>query len=133
MVLAFFIVIFLLGGFWQSHMMKKEATLFPPQGDIHNINGHNMHLFGNGTGNDTVVFITGSGTPCAFTDFYELQNELSQYARTVSFDHAGFGWSERTERPRTINVLVDELHELLEKAGESPPYIGSNSFCTRTP
>lgn len=121
--LSALMIIFLLGGLWQDYMTKKEAAKFPPKGELYNINGHSMHLYGIGAGDATVVFITGSGTPCAFTDFYALQNELQQYARTVSFDHAGFGWSETTEKPRTIDVLVDELHELLEKSRETPPYI----------
>ncbi|MGY0371959.1 alpha/beta fold hydrolase [Clostridium sp. JNZ J1-5] len=52
-----------------------------------------------------------------------MQSELQQYARTVSFDYAGFGWSETTEVPRTIDNLTNELHELLKKSNQSSPYV----------
>ncbi|WP_200901430.1 alpha/beta fold hydrolase [Paenibacillus sp. DMB20] len=112
-----------IGGIWQNAMMKIESRKHAPKGQIYHINAHDMHLYGVGKGEVTVVFIPGSGTPSAYTDFYYLQNKLQPYSRTVSYDHAGFGWSGKTDIPRTIDTVVDELHELLQKAGENPPYI----------
>ncbi|GAA3413263.1 alpha/beta hydrolase [Paenibacillus hodogayensis] len=80
-------------------------------------------MYGVGEGKPTIVFVAGSGTPSAFTDFYFLQSELQQYARSVSYDHAGYGWSERTNIPRTIDTVVEELHELLQTAKEASPYL----------
>jgi pimeloyl-ACP methyl ester carboxylesterase len=82
-----------------------------------------MNIYATGSGKNTIVFVTGSGTPSPFTDFYKMQTELQQYARTVSFDKAGFGWSKKTDIPITIDTLSEELHELLEKSGQSSPYI----------
>ncbi|TKI57616.1 alpha/beta hydrolase [Brevibacillus antibioticus] len=112
-----------IGSIWQDVMIDKESRKFLPQGNLYTINSHNMHLYGLGEGNTTIVFIAGSGTPNAFTDYYYYQQELQQYARTVSYDRAGFGWSEKTNIPRTIDTIVEELHELLKKANESPPYL----------
>lgn len=67
-----------------------------------------------GKGSTTFVFITGSGTPSANTDFYYLQDELSQYGQTISFDHAGFGWSSRTKEKRNIDKLAEELAVLID-------------------
>lgn len=122
-ILGSFFPILLFSGLWQRYMAKKESNLFSPPGELYHVNGHDMHLYSIGDGNDTIVFIAGSGTPCAFTDFYILQNELQEHAKTISFDHAGYGWSEKTEKPRMIDIITEELHELLEKAGELPPYI----------
>lgn len=118
------VILLLIGGMWQYNMMNKESQMFLPQGKRFTINSHDMHVYSVGTaGSLTIVFVAGSGTPNAFTDFYYLQNELQQYARTVSFDHAGFGWSEQTHIPRTIDTLVDELHELLNTSNETAPYV----------
>jgi len=98
--------------------------MFVPPGDIYRINSHDMHLYSVGEDNKpTIVFVAGSGTPSAFTDYYLLQSELQDYARTVSYDHAGYGWSEKTNIPRTIDTVVEELHELLQIAHETPPYL----------
>ncbi|WP_289139573.1 hypothetical protein [uncultured Brevibacillus sp.] len=66
----------IIGGIWQNVMQEKESQLFPPPGKIITVQSHDMHLYGTGTGKSTIVFIPGSGTPNAFTDFYYLQKEL---------------------------------------------------------
>lgn len=103
--------------------MKREAETFLPKGSLYTVNSHDMHLYTTGEGTDTVVFFSGSGTPSSYTDFYNLQDGLKSYARSVSFDKAGYGWSEETKIPRTIDTIVDEVHELLEQANESASYV----------
>ena len=122
-VIIFIIIMILTGTVWQRIMIEKEANILLPQGEVFNINNHNMYIHSAGSGKNTVVFVAGSGTPSSFTDFYRMQMELQPYARTVCFDNAGFGWSEKTHMPRTIDVLTEELHELLEKSGQTSSYI----------
>ncbi|MFB9750242.1 alpha/beta fold hydrolase [Paenibacillus hodogayensis] len=117
------LILLVVGGIWQNIMLKREANLFLQRGDIYRVNSHDIHMYGVGEGKPTIVFVAGSGTPSAFTDFYFLQSELQQYARSVSYDHAGYGWSERTNIPRTIDTVVEELHELLQTAKEASPYL----------
>jgi pimeloyl-ACP methyl ester carboxylesterase len=100
---------------------ESEKSIHP--GDLINISGHNIHIFRKGTGSPSVVFTVGSGTPSSYTDFYFIQEEISKYTRTITYDRPGYGWSEPTTIPRTIEEQVKDLHQLLEKAGEKPPYI----------
>lgn len=82
---------------------------------------HKAHYFLKGAGDTAIVFVEGSGTPCAYTDFYNLQDEFSNSYTTLSFDRAGCGWSESTDVPRNIDQLNDELAVLIEKTvGEKP-------------
>ncbi|BCZ46429.1 hypothetical protein psyc5s11_24960 [Clostridium gelidum] len=122
-VITTIIIMLLIGTIWQRIMVEKETNILLSHGEVFDINNHNMYIHSTGSGRNTVVFVAGSGTPSSFTDFYRLQRELHPYARTVSFDNAGFGWNEKTDIPRTIDVLSEELHELLEKSGQSSPYI----------
>ncbi|MDR0267804.1 alpha/beta hydrolase [Paenibacillus sp.] len=122
-LLFIFLLLLVIGAVWQKVMMDMELRKYPPKGHIYRINSHDIHLYGTGKGESTIVFIAGSGTPSALTDFYYLQSQLQPYARTISYDHAGFGWSETTNIPRTIDTVAEELHELLHKAGEKAPYI----------
>ncbi|MDR3594051.1 alpha/beta hydrolase [Clostridium sp.] len=122
-IIVYIIIMLLIGAVWQRIMVEKETNMLLPKGEVFDINNHNMYIHSAGSGRNTVVFVTGSGTPSSFTDFYRMQMELQPYARTVSFDKAGFGWSEKTDIPRTIDVLSEELHELLEKSGQSSSYI----------
>lgn len=116
-------IILLIGGIWQKMMMEDESHRFIPRGELYNINSHEMHLYSTGKGDSTIVFISGSGTPSSFTDFYYLQSELQKHAKTISFDHAGYGWSEKTYVPRKVDTLAKELHEMLEKSNQTEPYI----------
>lgn len=104
-------------------MVSIEKVTYLPVGQLYMINGHNIHAYTSGSGEPSVVFITGSGTPCAYTDYYFLQEALQNYARTLSYDHAGFGWSDKTDQSREVDVLVEELHQLLSETIKDPPYI----------
>lgn len=85
----------LTGAVGQRIMVEKETNILVPQGEVFDINNHNMYIHSAGSGRNTVVFVAGSGTPSSFTDFYGIQMKLQPYVRTVSFDNAGFGWSEK--------------------------------------
>lgn len=39
------------------------------------------------------------------------------------YDKPGYGWSDITNAPRDIDTMIKEIHEVLSKAGEKPPYI----------
>lgn len=123
LLLSVVMILFVASGIWQYLMMRIESRSYLPEGQLYSVNGHDMHLYGVGEGEPTVVFIAGSGTPSSYTDFYALQKGLQTLARTVTFDHAGFGWSEKTSIPRSIDIVTDELHELLQLAGEQAPYV----------
>lgn len=121
--LIVFLVFLSVGTLWQHIMITYEEKELKYPGQLIEVNNHNVHIYGEGKGEITVVFTVGSGTPCAYTDYYYIQKELSTSARTVSYDRAGYGWSEPTSIPRTVDEQVDDLHKLLEKSGEKPPYI----------
>lgn len=121
-IMAVFIMLS-IGAIWQYLMSWNEANQYAPPGQQITVNKHKMHIFAKGEGSPTVVLTVGSGSPCAYTDYYLIQSEISKVTRTVSYDRPGFGWSEPTSIPRTIDHQVSDLHELLNNAGEKPPYI----------
>lgn len=112
-----------IGSLFQAGMSYKELAMYAPPGKLIDIDGHKMHLYAAGTGSPSVLLTTGSGTPCAYTDYFFIQQDLQKTTRTISYDRPGFGWSEPTDIPRTIDNQVNDLHALLNKAGEKPPYV----------
>lgn len=54
---------------------------------------------------------------------YLVQDEVSKSARICTYDRAGLGWSDPSPKPRTAEVITDELHTLLGNAGIEAPYI----------
>ena len=74
-----------------------------------------------GKGDPTVIFISGAGT--VGLDYYELQQKVSSESAAFIYDRMGIGYSSPCILPRTSLAVIEELHELLEKAQLSKPYI----------
>lgn len=102
------------GTVWQSVMTQIEKSKYCAVGNYVDVGTYQAHYYAKGFGDMAFVFIAGSGTPCAYTDFYALQNVLSERGLTVTFDHAGSGWSSSTDSPRTIENLTNELSLLID-------------------
>lgn len=62
--------------------MKKELLHSVP-GKLVNVNGHEMHVFWEGNGGKTLVFMAGSGTCCPTLDFKPLWSLLTKRHRIV--------------------------------------------------
>ncbi|WP_105177168.1 alpha/beta fold hydrolase [Clostridium cagae] len=101
---------------------KDEKTYFPV-GQMVLVNNHKINVFSEGEGNKTVVFCSGHEGPSSYADFYPLYNKISKYAKTVTYDRPGHGWSEITDTPRDIDSIVKEMHDALEESGQKAPYI----------
>ncbi len=52
-----------------------------------------------------------------------VQPRIAQFTKTVSYDRAGYAWSEPGPLPRTGKQMAWELHTALHNAGITPPYI----------
>ena len=82
-----------------------------------------MHIFTGGTGDVTVVFASGWGTVNPYVDFYPLYHGVSKFANFAVYDRFGYGYSDFTDEKRDVDAIIDEVHELLEKSNQKPPYI----------
>ena len=122
-VLSVMILLLLLGTVWQSVMIQMERETYTAIGEYADLKAYQAHYVSKGDGDVAYVFITGSGTPCAYTDFYNLQTKLSEVGQTITFDHAGSGWSSGTKSARTIDNLVRELSGLIDMAASDKPIV----------
>lgn len=100
-----------------------DSRKYPPPGKLIEVNGADLHIWSEGEGETTVVFGVGYQMPTGYVDFYPLYHEISKYARVAVYDRPGYGWSEVTDSTRDIDTITEEIHELLLKSGEKPPYI----------
>lgn len=80
-----------------------------------------MHIHVIGEGTPTVVFESGMGA--SSLSWTQVQREVAQFSRAVSYDRAGHGWSDATSEPRTARQIAKELHALLNAAGVPGPYV----------
>jgi len=80
-----------------------------------------MHIDCKGQGTPTVVLDSGLGD--SFVSWQKVQPEIAKFTQVCSYDRAGIGYSDPSPRPRTSQVIAEELNSLLRAAGISPPYV----------
>ena len=84
-------------------------------------NGQRLYLLEKGSGEATVLF--ESGIAATNLNWFHIQEKVSLFASTASYDRGGLGWSSPCRTARTPTNIVVELHELLNEAGIKPPYV----------
>src|SRR5205823_4076372 len=94
-------------------------TNYPPPGRLVDIGGRRLHLYEQGDGSPTVVL--ESGLAASSLSWRPVQTEIAKFARVVSYDRAGLGWSDPAIEPPTLMRLVRDLDALLQNA--PPPYV----------
>ena len=115
----------LLVGSYLNHRWQapREETAYPPPGQLVAVNGHRLHVYAEGAGNPTLVFLSGSGTTAPILDFKALYSRLSDTYRVAVVERAGYGWSDDGATPRDIETVLNETRLALQRAKEDPPYV----------
>lgn len=115
------IALVLAGIIYQTVGSMNDARRFPPPGKIVSIGSTRMHLNCTGSGGPTVVLEAGA---TGFSSTWAwVQRDLENAVRVCSYDRSGLGWSEKSKSPRDADLIAEELHDLLQKAGEVGPFI----------
>ncbi len=74
-----------------------------------------------GTGSPTIIFESGLGTP--LNNWDEIQTSISANYKTISYDRKGIGQSPTTDKPRTLDNLVNDLDSLITQNKIDGPII----------
>ncbi|MBN1295095.1 MAG: alpha/beta hydrolase [Candidatus Latescibacteria bacterium] len=118
-------------------------------GEILSMEGYNLYVKDKGSGEPTVII--ENGLACKTLEYDDLQKNILQYTRVISYDHAGIGRSRKfidrlqykiskycktisldkigvgkttmKTRPRTLANYAEELRALLNYKHLAPPYI----------
>ena len=114
--------VFLIGGLVYHRLASwRERRLYPPTGELVAIDGARLHVVSAGRGTPTVVL--DSALAGSSLSWLEIQPRLAELTRVVSYDRAGFGWSDASPAPRTVDNMVEELDQLLRNADVEAPYV----------
>ena len=126
-VIVVAVAVFIVGGSYLEHRdaVAEEKEQYPAPGELVDVHddGHAMHVYTEGEGEETIVFLAGFGTPSPVYDFQTLTNELKDDYRIVIIERFGYGWSDVTDHDRDIGTVVDETRTALAKAGEEGPFV----------
>lgn len=110
------------GFLYQSLGAHYDRRRYAAKGRFVDIGGkRRLYLLEKGSGEATVLFEAGIGA--TNLNWCHIQETVSQFAATASYDRGGLGWSSPCRTARTPSNIAKELHELLREAGLKPPYI----------
>ncbi|MEN1986206.1 alpha/beta hydrolase [Paenibacillus sp. ES5-4] len=104
---------------WYASSQAKDD--FPPPGKLVEAGGYKLHIHKQGNGSPTIIMEAGSGeTSLSWRD---IPSELARHATVVTYDRAGYAWSEAAPTERTGANIVQELHLALQNEGIDGPYV----------
>lgn len=115
------LVLLASGAIYESIASRQAARRYRAPGQLVDVGGHRLHIHCSGQGSPTVVLDTGLGMPS--TSWVLVQPVVAQWTRVCAYDRAGYGFSDPGPTPRTSQRIVEELHTLLDRAGERAPYV----------
>jgi len=64
-----------------------------------------------------------AGIAATNLNWFHIQESVSRFTGTASYDRSGLGWSSPCRSARTPANIAAELHDLLQCGGIKPPYI----------
>lgn len=124
-ILLFIPIIIILsipvGAAYQAIATTIEDRLFPPPGQLVEVDGIQLHLLCQGEGSPTVVFESGMGN--SGYSFLNIHKEIVSRTRVCLYDRPYMGWSQPGSQMYLYDQVPNHLHALLESAGETPPYL----------
>ncbi len=103
--------------------LRKEAREHLPPGSLVKVNDKNMHVYAEGTGDITLVFMAGHGTSNPALDFKPIWMRMTDKFRIAVVERPGYGWSDRSNSPRDLDTILEETRMALQSAGEKGPYV----------
>jgi pimeloyl-ACP methyl ester carboxylesterase len=115
------VILAIAGARYQYMASKQDEKKYQPVGKMIDVGGYKLHMIDSHIGKATVVIDSGIGIKTL--DWCLVQPEIAKFARVVTYDRAGYAWSDASPRERTAENIVQELHTLLHNAKIPAPYI----------
>ena len=119
-----FILLFLGATFiFHRISLEKEQASLTPVGQQVLVNGHQMNVYVQGEGPETIVVISGAGIASPILDFKEVSESLSKQYKLVIVERAGYGYSDDSNHSRDVMEVLSETRQALSQANVTGPFI----------
>lgn len=123
-ILAAIVLCLIIGILYQWLATKYDETHYPAPGSFVEIDGRRLHYqsFGMEKG-PVIIFDHGCGIGSSSMIWKLVADQVSQFAKVVTYDRAGYGWSDPGPYPRTNESAVEDLRRLIEKVAVNGPIV----------
>ena len=119
LILLFLAAIFI---FHRISLEKEQASL-TPMGQQVLVNGHQMNVYVEGDGPETIVVLSGAGIASPILDFKKVSESLSKRYKVVIVERAGYGYSDDSNHSRDVMEVLSETRQALSQANITGPFI----------
>ncbi len=111
LILVFFLLMFI---YHKISNKIYEDKYYKVPGDLIEVYDNEfMHAKLIGSGEYTIVMLSGMGTPSPYYDFYNLIESLSKNNKVLIIEQLGYGYSSETEKNRTLENYTNEIDKVL--------------------
>lgn len=117
------LILFITWSTFHNGLKMYEQNYYTAPGEYVVIGEEKIHIYTKGTGEKTIVLLPGLGTTAPALDFDPLINQLAKNFKVVIVEPFGYGWSDLTDRKRTVENIVEEIRIALQTVQIEGPYI----------
>ena len=119
-----FILLFLAATFiFHRISLEKEQASLTPMGQQVLVDGHQINVYVEGNGPETIVVLSGAGIASPILDFKEVSESLSKRYKVVIVERAGYGYSDDSNHSRDVMEVLSETRQALSQANITGPFI----------
>lgn len=126
-IAIYFIAVILIGLMaifsYDRYQLSKESKLLDTNGTLVEVDHQKINVYTEGDGQETYVFMAGSGVAAPIYEMKGLYSKFSQGHKIAVIERAGYGYSDVSKDERDIDTLLAQTREALQKSGNKPPYI----------
>lgn len=128
LIIACMLILFLMITFVLHRiLLSKEKKMLTKAGYYNPVSvgdySLNVHDFGNQNGKHTFIGLSGRGVFDYSVRMERLMGGFAEDNRIVVIDRAGYGLSDDTKLPQTLERIVNDYRTALKNAGIESPYI----------
>jgi pimeloyl-ACP methyl ester carboxylesterase len=121
-LLALLALALVCGATYEALARRELGSRFPLPGRRVDLGGRALHIDCRGSGSPTVVFETGL-TSAGALDWSPVHDAIAGTTRACAYSRAGILSSDPRPGERDADSVAEDLHTLLERAGERPPLV----------
>ena len=112
-----------------SSMSEKKDYLGTFEANYVDIDGKKLSYEIFGEGNErTIVFLPAAGEFAPSISYRKFLNEMSKDNKIIVLEPFGYGLSDETDKPRTVENVVSELHGAVDQLGIEKYYLMAHSW-----
>jgi len=120
---AFFLLGIVAICVYHQIQLYREAVILKNKGTLVEVEHQKINVYTEGHGDDTYVFMAGSGIAAPMYEMKGLYSKFSQEHKIAVIERAGYGFSAITDDNRDIDTILEQTRAALLQSGNKPPYV----------